>query len=161
MTGVLREACYKSVKERARSEQSLLSDFQQTDAVTVAVVRLPRDTGIDEICDEWKPALGVPEHHLKRYWQYRSGYRTNSAVDDAVKRAYDDAHIDYHYRKYVRDSDEAQNALSGIVSRLENGEDVTLVCFEECPQNCHRTILMDMIEARRSSDLERSRTITA
>lgn len=155
VTGTLRETHYDVVREEYESSQSRLSDYSDKHAATtVAVVRLPRDTKIDEYCDEWMPELGMPERHLKRFWAYRQGYRTNSAVADPTRRAYEDARLDYHYNRYLRTSDDAQRAIDELVSRLECGEDITLVCFEEPPEPCHRHKLKQVIETRLGSDYD-------
>jgi len=149
MTGVLRETHYDAVRSSHESDQSQLSEYLDTATpTTIAVVRKPRDTGIDEYCDEWMPDLGMPEKHLKRFWEYRSGYRTNSAVSNPTRRAYEDANCEYHYRQHIRTSDSAQKALSAIVRRLNDEEDITLVCFEEPSEPCHRHYLKGVIEAR-------------
>jgi hypothetical protein len=41
-----------------------------------------------------------------------------------------------------------------LVSRLNGGEDLTLICFEEPHEPCHRHILIELIEARLSSDYD-------
>lgn len=151
MTGVLRETDYHTIKEQYESDQRQLSQYTNSQPTTIAVVRLPRDTGIEEMCDEWWPALGLPERHLKRYWEYKSGFKTNSAVDDAEERAYEEARVEHYYRRYVQKSAEAQRAIRMLVERLRDGEDITLVCFEETAQNCHRSELRQMIESRLSS----------
>lgn len=163
MTGVLRETYYDKIKEDYQSEQSRLSAFYENDSpTTIAVVREPRDTGIEELCDEWWPELGMPKRHLERFWSYRSGFRTNSAVDNPTHRAYKEARLDYHYDRHVRTSDDAQKALSALVSRLENGEDVTLVCFEKPAEPCHRHKLVEIIRTRVSSQYQfREKQLTA
>lgn len=153
MTGSLEESHYEVVKENALSDQRLLSDFSGTSsATTIAVVSQPGDTGIDEYCDEHEPILGMPEKHLKRYHKYKASFVTNSAVSNPAKRAYNEARLDYHYRRHLQTSDEAQNALSRLVSRLNDGESITLVCFEDASEPCHRHYLKDLIESRLSSD---------
>jgi uncharacterized protein YeaO (DUF488 family) len=155
MTGVLRETHYDEVRSSQESDQSQLSEYlDSAGPTTIAVVRKPRDTGIEDYCDEWMPELGMPERHLKRFWEYRAGYRTNSAVSNPTSRAYDDANCEYHYRQHIRTSDSAQKALSAIVRRLKNGEDITLVCFEEPSEPCHRYVLMETIESRLESDYD-------
>lgn len=155
VTGTLRETHYDVVREEYESSQSRLSDYSEgRQATTIAVVRLPRDTNIDVYCDGWMPELGMPERHLKRFWEYRQGYRTNSAVADPTRRAYEDARLDYHYNRHLRTSDEAQKAIDELVSRLESGEDITLVCFEEPSEPCHRYVLKEVIESRLSSDYD-------
>lgn len=166
MTGSLDESHYEVVRAEHESDQQSLSDFCASDSspTTIAVVSKPsRD--IDSYCDEWLPELGMPEKYLKRYHQYLAGYRTNSAVDNPQERAWIDAELEKEYMRYVRSSDEAQKAVSGIVSRLRDGEDITLVCFEEPSEPCHRHLLIELIEARLSSeffgDEKRDSTLTA
>lgn len=155
MGGVLRETCYAAVKEQHESKQSLLSEYAEVDEpITIAVVSLPRNTGIEEYCDCWCPELGMPEYALRRFWSYKSGYEGNSAVDEPAWRAWNDASLEPRYREHIRTSESAQNAINSIVSRLNDGDDVTLVCFEESGEPCHRHILMDEIESRRSSSFD-------
>ena len=151
MVGVLRETDYHQIREDFESDQQQLSAFSDDDdPTTIAVVSRPtRD--IEKICDEWMPSLGMPEKYLKRYHQYLAGYRTNSAVDNPQQRAWVDAELEKEYFRHIRTSDEAQNAISAIVSRLNDGEDITLVCYEKPSEPCHRHLLIEMIEARLSS----------
>jgi hypothetical protein len=96
----------------------------------------------------------MPERHLKRYWSYRSGFKTNSAVNNPAERAFEEARLDYWYRRHIQTSEQAQKAIAELVSRLEDGEDLTLVCFEKPREPCHRFILMELIEARLSSNFD-------
>jgi hypothetical protein len=116
------------------------------------VTTQPKDLG--KFCDEVRTELGMPERHLKRYWQYRSGFETNSAVDEPASRAFEEARLDHHYRRHIQTSDETQKAVAELVSRLRDGEDITLVCFEEPHEPCHSHILIELIEARLSSDYD-------
>ena len=163
MVGVLRETNYHQIREDYESDQQQLSAFSDDDdPTTIAVVSRPRDTEIDVMCDEWMPALGMPEKHLERFWKYRSGFKTNSAVDNPTQRAYDEARLDHYYNRHIQTSDEAQKALSELVCRLNNGEDITLVCFEERPEPCHRHRLKEIVEARLSSQYKfREKQLTA
>lgn len=151
MTGSLRSSYYEAIREQQLSNQRSLSDFCQADSspTTIAVVTRPGD--LTKYCDEWVAELGMPEKYLKRYRQYLSGYKTNSAVDDPHLRAWNDAQLEEEYLKHVRNSDEAQKALTELVCRLNDGEDITLVCFEKPSQPCHRHLLIDLIESRLSS----------
>lgn len=152
MTGSLVESHYEVVREEYESDQRSLSDFcEDSDSpTTIAVVSRPTGN-IDTYCDEWMPELGMPEKYLKRYRQYLAGYKTNSAVDDPYHRAWVDAQLEKEYFRHIRTSDEAQNALSRVVSRLNDGEDITLVCYEKPSEPCHRHLLIGMIEVRLSS----------
>lgn len=141
------------VRSEYESDQLQLSDFGDADCSTkIAVTTQPKDLGT--FCDEVRPELGMPEKHLKRYWNYRSGFRTNSAVDNPAERAYEEARLDHYYRRHVQASDEAQDALSELVSRLRDGEDITLVCFEKPHEPCHRHILIELIESRLSGKFD-------
>jgi hypothetical protein len=153
MTGSLEESHYEVVRSEYESPQQQLSDFADADdSTTIAVTTQPKDLG--NFCDEVRRELGMPERHLKRYWAYRSGFKTNSAVDNPTERAYSEARMDYHYRRHIESSDEAQESLSELVRRLEDGEDLTLVCFENGSEPCHRNILIELIEARLSSKFD-------
>lgn len=153
MTGSLQESHYEAVREDFQSSQLQLSDFDDSDgATTIAVTTEPKDLGV--FCDEVREELGMPERHLKRYWAYRSGFATNSAVDNPAERAFEEARLDHYYRRHIQTSDEAQESLSELVSRLRDGEDITLVCFEKPHEPCHRHILIELIEARLSSDYD-------
>jgi hypothetical protein len=159
MSGELAETNYAEVRENAESAQSQLSSWStDPDPTTIAVVRAPRDTNIEEYCDEWRKELGMPRWALERFWEYRAGYRTNTAVSNPTRRAYDDANLDLHYEKYITDSEQAQQSIDELVSRLNSGEDITLVCFEEPSEPCHRHRLKALIEARRDTDLSASPT---
>lgn len=152
MTGSLDESHYEVVREEYESDQQSLTHFcEDSDSpTTIAVVSQPT-RNIDQYCDEVCSELGMPSKFLKRYHQYLSGYRTNSAVDNPQKRAWVDAELEKEYMRHVRSSDEAQNALSQLVSRLNEGEDLTLVCYEKDSEPCHRHLLIELIEARLSS----------
>jgi len=153
MTGSLKESHYEVVRSEYESEQLQLSDFGNSDgSTTIAVTTQPKDLGV--FCDEVREELGMPERHLKRYWQYRSGFQSNSAVDNPAERAFEEARLDHWYRRHIQTSDEAQAALAELVSRLNNGEDITLVCFEKPGEPCHRHILIELIEARLSSNYD-------
>ena len=154
MTGSLEESHYEVVRSEYESEQLQLSDFSDSSdgSTKIAVTTQPKDLGT--FCDEVRKELGMPERHLKRYWAYRSGFSTNSAVDNPAERAFEEARLDHYYRRHIQTSDEAQESLSELVSRLEDGEDITLVCFEKPHEPCHRHILIELIEARLSSDYD-------
>jgi hypothetical protein len=153
MTGSLQESYYDAVKEQHESQQLQLSSFTTNpSATTIAITSRPKK--LEQYCDEVMEPLGMPEEHLKRYWSYRSGFQTNSAVDNPARRAYDEARLDHHYRQYIKRSEEPQKALSQLVRRLRDGEDLTLVCFEKPTEPCHRHLLIDLIESRLSSKFD-------
>lgn len=156
MAGRLKEQDFASLKEAYDPDQSSLSQFCGAGDTTIAVVRKPNDTGIDAVCDEWCPELGMPEQALSDYWELRSAYEDNQYVSnhDAANRAFNEAELTERFEEYVRTTDEAQEALDKLVERLDAGENITLVCFESDGKKCHRHILMQMIEKRRENELK-------
>lgn len=155
MAGRLQEADYASVRETHDPEQVSLSEWSSSGPTTIAVVRRPGDTGIDEVCDEWWPELGMPEDALDDYWKLRGEYNRNRFVssNEAANRAFVEADLRERFDRYVRDTPAAQKKLDEIIDRLEDGSDITLVCFESGGKKCHRHLLMDMLERRREASL--------
>lgn len=162
MAGRLKEQDFASLKEAYDPDQSSLSQFCGAGDTTIAVVRKPSDTGIDAVCDEWCPELGMPEQALSDYWELRSAYEDNQYVSnhDAANRAFNEAELTERFEEYVRTTDEAQEALDKLVERLDAGENITLVCFESDGKKCHRHILMQMIEKRREASLTAGRALS-
>lgn len=141
------EACYHSLSDDP-DQPSLDSFGVDTKETRIAVVRQPNDTGILDVTDEWKQSLGMPEDALQQFWSWRSKYESNDAVDNPSDRAYDELKLDDVYREHVRSSQKAQRALDEIVDRVESGETVVLVCFEESHKRCHRHVLRRIVSNR-------------
>jgi uncharacterized protein YeaO (DUF488 family) len=148
MSGRVDETNHAELKERHLSPQSEIADFCQEDNTTyVAVVSLPRDN-ISDIVDEVWPELGMPEWALKRFLKRRSGYRSNSAVDCPHEKAYRDTDLHGIYQSHLHSSSEAKRRLNEAVEKVASGENITLVCYEEDGQSCHRHLLVDIIRER-------------
>lgn len=147
MAGRLDETSYAVLKERKLSDQAEILDYTGDETTFVAVVSEPRGHML-EVVDEWWPELGMPEWALKRFLERRAGYRTNSAVEDAHNKAYEDTHLSGIYQKHLNENEEARQRLHEAVERLVSGEDITLVCYEQDGEKCHRHILMDVIQGR-------------
>lgn len=158
MAGSLKESDYAAVRESHDPEQVSLLDYGSSGSTTIAVVRKPGDTGIDEVCDEWWPELGMPEDALDDYWKIRGEYNRNQFVssDEAANRAFAEADLRERFDRYVRENEDAQRRMDEVIARLEDGSDITLVCFESGGKKCHRHILMDMLERRREACLSAS-----
>lgn len=146
MSGRLTETNYSSLKEQKKSDQSSLSNWGDDEETYIAVVSLPRG-GIEDIVDEVWPELGMPEGPLKKFLAVRAGYKTNSAIDDAHNQAYEDSHLTEIYHKHLG-TERAQMRLQEAVERLISGENITLVCYEEEGDSCHRHILIDELTER-------------
>lgn len=159
MAGTLDETNFSSLKEKHDPGQHSLSEFCDSGNTTIAVVRKPNDTGITSVCDEWRPELGMPEAALDEYWSIRGAYDDNRFVTstEAANRAFYEADLEQRFDKYVRSTPIAQRSLDEVVQRLNDGENITLVCFEGDGKRCHRHILQSMIESRREADLALTR----
>jgi len=150
MTGSLEESHYEVVKEQQSSDQLLLSSYTESESPTTIAIT-------DEAaayCDEQMSALSLPNKHLARYHKYRAAFRTNSAIDNPEARAAAEARLDHWYQRHLQTSDEAQKALAELVSRLSDGEDITLVGSEKSPEAAQRANLKQVIEARLSSKFD-------
>lgn len=117
------------------------------EAVRVGVVRRPTPWFYGEV-DENMPALGPPEALLD---EFKSRYEELQArgMDDATAHnaALDEIGYDDRYRDYLARSDEAQSAMETLRDRLDRGEDIALVCYENTDEkHCHRTLLKAALE---------------
>ena len=149
MSGSLYES-HKSVAEALDGgDQQLLSDFSDIGQTFIGIA--DADSEISDICHEMYPSLTVQGADRKRYYQYRSGFVTNSAVDNPSRRAYEEAGISESHREHVVDSEQAQKALSSIVRHLKSGDDVTLIFQSKLDERAHGSVLVQMIESRMES----------
>lgn len=98
--------------------------------------------------DENEPALGPPEELFEEFRVRYDHLQTEGLSDhDAHNTAWEDVDYDQRYRSYLRESEEARQAIQEVIDRLMEGTDVALVCFENTEQKrCHRTLLKDEIE---------------
>lgn len=147
---MLRETNFSTLRDKRSGDQHSLTEFGGGGATTVAVVRSPGDTGIDDLCDEWYPELGMPQDALDDYWKIRSAYEANQYVsaNEAANRAFTEANLEERFKDYVRRRLKVQRRLDELAARLEEGEDIVLVCFEGDGKRCHRHLLMRMLEKR-------------
>jgi uncharacterized protein YeaO (DUF488 family) len=153
MSGRIDETNYADAKQRHLSSQSELDEWCEAESTLVAVTSTPRGS-IETYVDEVIPELGMPERALKSFLALRAGYRTNSAVDDAHNKAYEDESLSSTYDNYIEKSPEAQRKLSELTERVVSGENITLVCYEEDGDACHRhklvALLQERVESRES-----------
>lgn len=147
MSGRLNETSFAEVKEQQHSSQSSLAEYSDTGPTYIAVVSEPTG-GIEDYVDEvWEP-VGMPSWALQKFLSRRSGYRGNSAIDDPHNQAYVDMNLSSIYERHLEKDDDAERLLTEATDRLCAGENLTLVCYEESGERCHRHRLIDEINKR-------------
>ena len=68
---------------------------------------------------------------------------------EAHNAAWDEVGFEARYREYLMDSSEAAAAIEDLIDRLEAGESIALVCYENtAKKRCHRTILREALRDR-------------
>jgi len=150
----LTEECVYSVSDTSDEEQVTFNRFGvESRESFIAVVSRPTEK-IQKVTDQIMPALGMPDTLLEKYLQKRSQYRLNDGITEPGDTAYTDLELDSRYREYIQESSEAQACIDEIITRLESGEHITLVCFEESGKKCHRHVLLDMIRERAESQFD-------
>ena len=116
-------------------------------AVRLGVVRRPTPWFYAAV-DENVPALAPPADLLDDA-KARQADLVADGFDDAAAHnaAMDDVDFDERYRLYLADAAEAAAAIDDLRERLDRGEDVALVCYENTEnKRCHRTILRAFVE---------------
>ena len=117
------------------------------DAVRLGVVRKPTPWFYGQV-DENVPALAPPADLLEET-KARQAELEAEGLDDAEahNRGMDDVDLDARYLAYLDESDEAREAMADLRDRLDAGEDVALVCYENTEhKRCHRTLLRERLE---------------
>lgn len=102
--------------------------------------------GIQKYTDEWWPVLSPPTEALHEFKERADEIGHNEAVDE----------LDFseRYRNHVREDPDVQKAVGEVISELESGRDVWLVCYENTDDKfCHRTVLREEIERRREREV--------
>ncbi len=98
--------------------------------------------GIQKHTDEWWPVLSPPTEALHEFKDRADEIGHNEAVDELD--------FDERYRNHVRRDKDVQKAIDSILSELDHGRDVWLVCYENTDDKfCHRTVLREEIESKR------------
>lgn len=117
------------------------------DAVRVGVVRRPTPWFWAQV-DENVPELGPPADLLDEFKERYEHLREQGMADaEAHNAAMEDVGYDERYRSYLDESDETRAAIDALRNRLESGEDVVLVCYENTDEKrCHRTLLRSELE---------------
>lgn len=131
-------------------------------AITHGLVTLPPETTLVGVVrkptpwlhgavDENVSELGPPVALLERFKRANDAFAMDGICDEEAHAvAWDDVEFERRYRRYLADSAVASDAIDTFVERLERGESLALVCYENTDKKrCHRTILGAEIERRR------------
>ena len=120
------------------------------DATLVGVVRKPTPWFYAAV-DENVPELGPPESLLEATKEAAADLQLRGICDaEAHNAAWDAVDFEGRYRTYLAESVEASAAMDRLGNRLETGESIALVCYENtAKKRCHRTILCEVLESRR------------
>lgn len=113
----------------------------------VGVVRRPT-RWLNAQVDENVPALAPPDELLEDLHVEHSRLESEG-LDEATahNRAMEVVDYDERYRAHLA-TEEARDAMAALQARLEAGEDIALVCFENTEvKRCHRTMLRAELEA--------------
>jgi uncharacterized protein YeaO (DUF488 family) len=136
-------------QQNTSNDQATLGSFtdeeKTKETTTIAVVSDPTG-GIVEAADEFEPDLGMPSKLLNELRKVRSQIDTDDDVrqhNEAVERL----DLKQKYKDYLQ-SDSAAPKVEALVERVEDGENITLVCFEKQPKWCHRHVLKEEIKKR-------------
>ena len=118
----------------------------------IGVVRRPTPWFSGAI-DENRPALGPPTDLLDEVKTRTEDFKIQGLCEEgAHNAAWDEVDFDRRYREHLETSEDAQRAMDDLLSAVEAGEDVVLVCFEAEKKQCHRHALREVLEERLDAD---------
>ena len=120
------------------------------EAVRLGVVRRPTPW-FHAAVDENVPALAPPPDLLDDAKDRQADLEADGMDDAAAHNAaMDDVDFEARYLAYLEDSPAAREAIESLRDRLDAGEDVALVCYENTEhKRCHRTLLREYVENSR------------
>ncbi|MFC6990877.1 DUF488 family protein [Haladaptatus sp. GCM10025707] len=119
------------------------------ESTLVGVVRKPT-RWFSGAVDENIPELGPPDALLSETKIRQEDMKMQGFCDEeAHNAAWEDCDFEANYREHLQ-SGEAQEAMARLRERLDAGENLALVCFENTQKKrCHRTILREELDANR------------
>jgi uncharacterized protein YeaO (DUF488 family) len=119
------------------------------EATLVGVVRRPAPW-FHAVVDENQPDLGPPANLLDAVRDVEDDLKMQGlCTEGAHNAAWERVDFGERYREHLEESTTAQAELDGLQRRLESGESIALVCYENTEKKrCHRTILREALEER-------------
>ncbi|WP_255167730.1 DUF488 family protein [Natrononativus amylolyticus] len=117
------------------------------EATLVGVVRSPT-RWFHAAVDENVPELGPPRALLEEVQTAAEDLKMQGLCDEgAHNAAWEQVGFGERYQRYLEESADAREAVTSLEDRLEAGESLALVCYENtAKKRCHRTILRDRLE---------------
>jgi hypothetical protein len=99
--------------------------------------------------DDNERALGPPTDLLEDLSDHQEELAAQGMCEEgAHNAAWEEFDFDVKYRAYL-ETEEAEAAIDDVLARLDAGENLALVCYENTERKrCHRTILRDVLESR-------------
>lgn len=128
---------------------ALQNDLEEfPNATHVGVVRRPTPWFYD-VVDENVPALAPPDDLLDEFKDRCADLEMQGlCADGAHNAAWDELSFEQRYLDHLAASEDAAEQVQALLERLEQGEDLVLVCYENTDaKRCHRTILVDELTA--------------
>ncbi|EMA33078.1 DUF488 domain-containing protein [Natronobacterium lacisalsi] len=115
----------------------------------VGVVRKPAPW-FHAAVDENRPALGPPADLLEAAKAAEEEFKMQGLCEEgAHDAAWDRVDFADAYRDHIETDPKARAALADLEARIESGESLALVCYENTDKKrCHRTILRERLEER-------------
>ncbi|MFB6219731.1 MAG: DUF488 domain-containing protein [Halobacteriaceae archaeon] len=125
---------------------ALQHDRFEGEGTLVGVVRRPNRLLNAAVAENY-PALGPPDDLLDEFHDRREDFKMQGLCEEgAHNAAWDALDFEARYRDHL-ESGAAADALSDLGARLDGGEDLVLVCYENTDRKrCHRTVLGDALE---------------
>lgn len=152
MSGTIQETYLSDLHDqRTREDQSTLEAFgvsnnDESDnlGTVIAVVSDPTG-GILDASDEFIQELGMPDEYLNALRVTRGEIDGEDGIEQH-NRAVSELKLEEKYKSYLQNNDSAQSEVARLTSRIQDGETITIVCFEKPPKWCHRFVLKARIE---------------
>ena len=141
----VKQSCLSNIEAKYEDDQEQLFSFVENEPnyTKIAVVRKPM-YGIENVTDETISELAPPISLLEEFWDNKNSMSHNEVWEYMS--------FGEKYKDFLFEDEDAQKALRDLTERIENGERVTLVCYEKHPKNCHRHVLKEIIERKVNND---------
>lgn len=138
----------EQARKNSVSQQSRLGSFGSDEGTTyVGIANADREDYLDAV-DETEERLAPPD---ELFWQW---YNTRQRMMDEgqlERNAHNEAleAVNYfeRFEEYLNGAD-AQAALAQITKRIQDGEEIVLVCYCGEGKQCHRHPVAERISAR-------------